>query len=65
METLFDSDYTYISITRLSEISQLPLLRWKRIAVLAAMGIVVVQGIVFQVAYFLHMQVVYSSQKCS
>ncbi|XP_014492795.1 homogentisate phytyltransferase 1, chloroplastic-like [Vigna radiata var. radiata] len=34
----------------------LPLLRWKRIAVLAAMCIVVVQGIIFQVAYFLHMQ---------
>ncbi|XP_014492773.1 probable homogentisate phytyltransferase 1, chloroplastic [Vigna radiata var. radiata] len=34
----------------------LPLLRWKRIAALAAMCIVVVQGIIFQVAYFLHMQ---------
>ncbi|XP_014492772.1 homogentisate phytyltransferase 1, chloroplastic-like [Vigna radiata var. radiata] len=34
----------------------LPLLRWKRIAVLAAMCIVVVHGVMFQLAYFLHMQ---------
>ncbi|QCE13427.1 homogenitisate phytyltransferase [Vigna unguiculata] len=34
----------------------LPLLRWKRIAALAAMCMVVGRGITFQLAYFLHMQ---------
>ncbi|XP_029130497.1 homogentisate phytyltransferase 1, chloroplastic [Cajanus cajan] len=34
----------------------LPLLRWKRFAVLAAMSIVVVRTIIVQFAFFLHMQ---------
>ncbi|WVZ14394.1 hypothetical protein V8G54_011960 [Vigna mungo] len=41
----------------------LPLLRWKRIAALAAMCMVVGRGITFQVAYFLHMQVTYVFQR--
>lgn len=37
---------------------QLPLLRWKRFAVAAAMCILAVRAVVVQLAFYLHMQVV-------
>lgn len=36
---------------------QLPMLRWKRSAVVAAMCILAVRAVIVQLAFFLHMQV--------
>ncbi|KAG2692081.1 hypothetical protein I3760_08G035700 [Carya illinoinensis] len=41
----------------------LPLLRWKRFAVVAAMCIVVVRAVIVQLAFFLHIQAITSKQK--
>jgi len=43
---------------------QVPLLRWKRFAVLAAMCILSVRAVIVQLAFFLHMQVLYNSLLC-
>lgn len=40
--------------------SQVPLLRWKRFAVVAAMCIFAVRAVIVQVAFYLHIQVMIS-----